>query len=140
MSMGKTIGAIVAGVILQSATSYLIHQVILTPDYMASASTWRDPADITHRMWAILLANLIYVAGAVLIYVRGVENKPWPMQGIRFGILLSLVTVVYSSIYSWVVLEVPHMLAVKWICMEGIQCLLLGLLIAAILQPENAAA
>ncbi len=30
------------------------------------------------------------------------------------------------------------MLAVKWICMEGIQCLLLGLLIAAILQPESA--
>ncbi len=98
MSTGKTIGAIVAGVILQSATSYLIHQVILTPDYMATASTWRDPADITHRMWAILLANVIYVIGAVLIYLRGVENKPWPMQGIRFGILLALVTEVYSSI------------------------------------------
>ena len=140
MSMGKTIGAIVAGVVLQSATSYLIHQVILTPDYMASASSWRDPADITHRMWAILLANVIYVTGAVLIYARGVENKPWPAQGIRFGILFALVTAVYSSIYSWVVLEVPHMLAVKWICMEGIQCLLLGLLIAAILQPQSASA
>jgi hypothetical protein len=140
MSMGKTIGAIVAGLILQSATSYLIHQVVLTPDYMATAATWRDPADITHRMWAILLANLIYVTGAVIIYMRGVENKPWPMQGIRFGILLALVTAVYSSLYSWVILEVPHMLAVKWICMEGIQCLLLGLLIAAILQPSSQSA
>lgn len=140
MSMGKTIGAILGGFVLVSATSYLIHQVILQPDYMASASSWRDPEDITHRMWALLLANLIYVIGAVIIYSRGVENKSWPAQGIRFGILLALVTTVYSSLSSWAVIEVPHILAVKWMCMEGIQCLLLGLLIAAILQPKNAAA
>ena len=53
MSMGKTIGAILGGFVLVSATSYLIHQVILQPDYMASASSWRDPEDIAHRMWAI---------------------------------------------------------------------------------------
>jgi hypothetical protein len=35
----------------------------------------------------MLLAILIYVFGAVLVYVRGVEQKPWIGQGIRFGIL-----------------------------------------------------
>jgi hypothetical protein len=140
MSVGKTIGAIVGSFVFVSGTSYLIHQVLLHQDYMDTANTWREPADITHRMWAILLANLVYVIGAVIIYSRGVENKAWPAQGIRFGILLALVTTIYTSLSNWAVLAIPHMLAVKWICMEGIQCLLLGLLIAAIMQPESATA
>ncbi len=105
-----------------------------------TASLWRSPAEINHRVWAMMIANVIYAVAVVLIYVRGVEHKPWVGQGIRFGILLALVTTVYGSVASWVTVPVPHSLLVKWIVGEGGLCILLGLLVAAITRPKAASA
>ena len=87
------------------------------------------------RVWAMLLAVLIYVIGAVLVYVRGVEQKPWMGQGIRFGILLALVAVVYGSLSGWVILPIPHMLAVKWIVSESLLSVVFGLAVTGICKP-----
>jgi hypothetical protein len=38
-------------------------------------------------MWATLLAVLICVVGAVLVYIRGIEQKLRMGQGIRLGLL-----------------------------------------------------
>ncbi len=140
MSVGKTIGAMAGAFVLQVAGMYLIHDVWLKTDYELTASLWRTPAEINHRMWAMMIANVIYAVAVVLIYVRGVERKAWAGQGIRFGILLALVTTVYVSIASWVMVPVPHSLPMKWIIGEGAVCILLGLLVAAITQPKSASA
>jgi hypothetical protein len=140
MSVGKTIGAMAACCVLQVAGMYVIHDVWLKTDYELTASLWRTPADINHRMWALMIANVIYVIAVVLIYVRGVEHKSWVGQGIRFGILLALATTVYVSTASWVMVPVPHSLPMKWIIGEGALCILLGLLVAAITQPKAASA
>lgn len=78
--------------------------------------------------------------GAVLIYLRGVEAKPWIGQGIRFGIFMALVSVVYGSLSGWVIMPIPHMLAVKWIVYEGLLCVVFGLVVAVICQPKPEAA
>jgi hypothetical protein len=83
---------------------------------------------------------LLYVIAAVLIYVRGVEMKSWVGQGIRFGILLALVSTVYNSLALYVVLPIPHMLALKWMIGEGLLAILFGLLIAVIIQPKTTSA
>jgi hypothetical protein len=87
------------------------------------------------KVWAMLLAVLIYVVGAVLIYLRGVEQKPWMGQSVRFGILLALVAVVYGSLSGWVNLPIPHMLAVKWIVCESLLSVVFGLAVAGICKP-----
>jgi hypothetical protein len=139
-SMKKAIGAIVAGFVVQLGGLFLIHSILLKRDYLDTASVWRAPEAQVARVWAMLLSTLIYAAGAVLIYNRGVESKPWIGQGIRFGILLALVSVVYGSLSGWVILPIPHMLAVKWIVCESILSVVFGLVVAAICQPKPAAA
>lgn len=138
MSVGKTIGAMAGAFVLQVAGMYVIHDVWLKTDYELTASLWRSPAGINHRMWALMIANLIFAVAVVLIYVRGVEHKPWIGQGIRFGILLALVTTVYGSVASWVTMPVPRAIPMKWMVGEGALCILLGLLVAAITQPKSA--
>jgi archaellum biogenesis protein FlaJ (TadC family) len=137
--MKKTPGAIVAGFVVQLGGLFLIHSILLKQDYINTASLWRTQEAQKARIWAVLLAILIYVVGAVLIYIRGVESKPWIGQGIRFGILLALVVVVYGSLSGWVILSVPHMLVVKWIVCESILSVVFGLVVAAICQPKPAA-
>jgi hypothetical protein len=138
--MRKIIFAIVTGFIVQMASLLLIHSVWLKQDYLASAFTWRAQQDQVARGWAMLLAVLIYVIGAVLIYTLAAKPKPWLAQGIRFGILLALVTVVYGSLSGRVILPLSHNLVMKWIIGESALSVVFSLIVAAICQPGSAAA
>ena len=131
--------AVVAGFLVQLVGLLLVHSVWLKQDYVNTAANWRTPEAQTARIWAMLLAILIYVVGAVLIYMQGVEQKSWIGQGVRFGILLALVSVVYGSLSGWVIMPVPHMLVVKWLVGESLLCVLFGLVVAGICQQKPTA-
>ena len=140
MDMKKTIGAVVGAFVLLVGGRYLIHEVWLKPDYMAQAEIMRADADILHRMWILQLANFMFALGAVLIYIRGVEAKSWVGQGIRYGILLAMASVVPQSLIEYSVYPLPHMLGLKWVIGEGGLAVLMALLIAAICQPKQQSA
>lgn len=136
----KKIGAIVAGFILLGAGRYLLHNVLLKGAYLETSSVWRTPEAMLHRLWVFYVANLILAVAAVLIYVRGIEPKPWLGQGIRFGFLLALATAVPQSLTEYGVYPIPHTMALHWIIGEGVLAVLLGVVIAAICRPGAAAA
>jgi hypothetical protein len=140
MDMKKTAIAVVAGFVLQMGGSYLLHSVLLMNSYMATAIVWRSEEAMNQRFWIMLVAQFIFVLGAVLVYQRGAEKKSPLGQGIRFGILLAMVSIVPGSLINYVTIPVPHTLALHWILGEGVQCLLLGILTALICQPKNSAA
>ena len=137
--MKKAIVGMFAGFCVQLVGLVLIHSVWLKQDYVNTAATWRPLPAQQARIWAMLLGILIYVVAAVLIYLRGVESKPWVGQGVRFGILLALVVVVYGSLSGWVILPIPHALVVKWIIGESLLSVVFGLVVAAICQPKPVA-
>ena len=93
-----------------------------------------------HRVLHIYVANLIFSIGAVLIYVRGVEAKPWIGQGVRFGILLALVSVIPNSLVQYFVYPLPHELVLRWMIGGGLLSIVVGLVIAAICQPKQQSA
>jgi hypothetical protein len=140
MDMKKTAVAVVAGFVLQMGGSYLLHSVILMKSYMATSDLWRSEDAMGHRMWIMMVAQFIFVLGAVLVYQRGVERKSPVGQGIRYGILLAMVSIIPDALINYVTIPVPHTIAFHWIIGEGVQCLLLGLLIAFICQPKDSAA
>jgi hypothetical protein len=140
MDMKKTVGAVVGAFVLLVAARYLIHEVWLKPDYMTLTDIMRNEAAIMHRMWILQLGNFSFALAAVLIYMRGVEAKSWVGQGIRFGILLAMASVLPQSMIEYSVYQVPHMLGVKWAIGEGAVTVLMALLIAAICQPKDSAA
>jgi hypothetical protein len=130
--------AIVAGFVLLGIGRYLIHGLWLIATYRQNASLWRPESAMVHLVWVVQLANLILSFAAVLIYVRGVELKPWPGQGLRFGILLALATAVPQSMVEYYTYPVPSMLMIQWIIGEGLLAVLLGVVIAAICRAEPA--
>jgi hypothetical protein len=140
MDMKKTVIAVVAGFVLQMGGSYLLHSVILMNSYTATSDLWRTEDAMGHRMWVMIVAQFLFTLGAVLIYQRGVERKSPVGQGIRYGILLALVSVVPASLIEYVTVPIPHTIAFHWVLGEGVQCVLLGVLIAFICQPKDSAA
>jgi hypothetical protein len=138
MTTKRSLLAIVAGFILLVVGRYLIHSVWLAGAYAENVTLWRTQAAMLHRLWVIHLANLVLAAGTVLIYVRGIEPKPWLGQGIRFGVLLALVTAVPQSLVEFFTYPIPAGLALDWIIGEGVLALLLGVVVAAICRPKAA--
>jgi hypothetical protein len=136
----RSVLAILAGFVLLAGGRYLIHSVWLAGPYAENATLWRTQSAMLHRLWVIHLANLILAAGTVLIYVRGVEAKPWLGQGIRFGTVLALVTAVPQSMVEFFTYPIPAALAVDWIIGEGLLAVLLGVVVAAICRAKAAGA
>lgn len=136
MDTKKLVIAILAGFAVQMGGNFLVHSVWLKDDYVTTAQLWRMPDEITSRIWAIAIAALVYVIGAGLIYAKGIEDKPWLMQGLRFGVLLTMVQAFYSNVIMWVVMPLPHELSIKMLIGDTVVTFLLALVLAALYRPE----
>ena len=85
------------------------------------------------------MSDLLYSILFAWVYARGMEPKPWASQGIRFGILMALFTVVPASLNDYVVYNLPHMLVIEWIAAGFITLIVMGLAVAAILKGSTSA-
>lgn len=138
--MKKLILAAIVAYVFLMATNYLVHSVWLMPDYNAIPQSHRSAGSIARHMWAMLLGQLFFAAMFAYIYSRGVERKPWLAQGIRYGVVMTCMTVIPSSLGEYTVYIIPYALAIKWLIAGAIQLLLLGVIVAGIYKEETAAA
>ena len=119
--------------------SYLIHGMLLMADYGMYASTFRTPED-SERLLPFLIGAHVVMSGAfVAIYRRGIEARPWMGQGIRYGVMVTLLTCVPSYVIYYTILPLGGMLVVKQIVMDSILLLVLGM-VAAFFHKDGAAA
>src|SRR5688500_12436105 len=81
----KCIISAVVMFVMAWALSFVVHGLILGPDYAATPGM-RPPAEAQKIIYWIIIAQAIFGAAFAWIYYQGKEDKPWLTQGIRFGI------------------------------------------------------
>ncbi len=133
MNVKKLVLTIVVVFVAANLAGFLIHAILLRPDYMSVKEHYR-PEGQEMMLW-ICLAYLSFAVGSVIVYAKGVENKPWLGQGIRFGILMWLILAVPSFFIAYAVQPVPTILMVKQVLFEGVDKILLGIITAALYRP-----
>jgi hypothetical protein len=138
MSAKKLVIAMVICYAVLVGTSWLIHEVWLMNDYAATPDSWRLLPDMQQKMWVMFVGQAFFAAMFCYIYSRGAESKPWLAQGVRYGVVMTLLTVIPFSLGEYTVYRVPHMLAVKWMAAGLVQMILLGLIVAGIGQKRPA--
>jgi hypothetical protein len=114
----------------------VVHGVLLDPDYQAMG-TMRPDAEQQSMMGLMFLAHAILAAGFVWIYARGVENKPWLGQGLRFGFAVACIAVIPVYLIYYVVLPTPGAVAVKQIVFDTILTLILGAVVAFLYRGQG---
>jgi hypothetical protein len=114
--------------IVANLTGFFVHGVWLKQDYLPVASMYRPDSEI--KIVFIVLGYLAFAIGSVWLYAHGVEDKPRLGQGLRFGIALWLVLAIPSFFIAYAVQPVPLILMVKQVLSEGVNKILLGLIIA----------
>ena len=110
--------------------SFVVHGMLLRPDYMQLSSLFRLESDQQRYFPLMILAHVILAGAFVWIYARGVESKPWLPQGLRFGIAVALLTIVPSYLIYFVVQPMPAAVVVKQILFDGLLLLILGAIVA----------
>jgi hypothetical protein len=133
MNMKRLVLTIIVVFVVANFTGFFIHAIWLRQDYMPIAQHYRPEGQ--EKMLFIVLAYLSFAIGSVIVYAKGVENKPWLGQGVRFGILMWLVLTVPSFFIAYAVQPVPTILMAKQVLCEGVDKILLGIISAALYRP-----
>jgi hypothetical protein len=120
--------------------SFVVHGLLLHPDYMQLTGLFRTEADAQRYFPLMLLAHVILAGAFVWIYARGVERKPWLPQGVRFGFAVALLTIVPSYLIYFVVQPMPSSVVAKQIVFDGILLVVLGCIVAWFYRDRSASA
>ena len=119
--------------------SFIVHGMLLHADYAALPNLFRPEADAQQYFPLMILAHVVMAGALVWIYSRGVEAKPWLGQGIRFGLVIALLTVVPTYTIYYVVQPMPGVHVVKQIVFDGILLLVLGAVVAFLYRGDKRA-
>ena len=138
MDLKKLVAAVVVGYIVLMVLGYVIHNIWLMPVYREYDQVWRSPELMMKKRWVMFVGQFIFTVLFAWIYTRGLENKPWVGQGIRYGIAMTLLAVVPAACAQYTVYPIPYTLAVKWMVGGAVQLIVLGLVVAGLLRRSAA--
>jgi len=138
MNWKQFIIAVIVGFIALGVMDYVIHELILGGAYEPLAGTvLRAREDMNSNLWAMILAEIIFVVMFVWIYTFGVKGKGL-MEGVRYGLYIGLLYSIVPSVGIWAMIPVSGWLCWMWIIFSLIETIILGLIVGAIYKTVRA--
>lgn len=130
----------ISGLVLTIAAGlcgFLIHGLLLKPDYAALGPIMRSDEDSAHYIFPwMVLADLAYGFGITWIYRQGwTPGRTAIAQGLRCGLAIALVSTIPMFLIYYAVEPLPSNLVAKQLIFSTVQMLLLGVLVA-LLNPS----
>jgi hypothetical protein len=122
--------SVVAMFVLAMAIGFVVHGLVLAPDYAALPNLFRGEAEQQQFFGYMLLAHVPLAFAFVWVYLRGREDKPFVAQGLRYGIAVALLTAVPMYLIYYAVQPMPGMLVVKQIAFDTIGWMVMGVAVA----------
>lgn len=123
--------------ILFMAAGFAVHGTLLNDDYEATGLMRSAAEQQQYFMWMILAH--VFMAGAFTwIYSRGMENRAWLGQGLRFGLAVACLTAIPYYLIYYCVQPMPGMLVAKQIVFDTIVLMILGAVVAYLYRSKTA--
>jgi membrane protease YdiL (CAAX protease family) len=131
--MNKTFAiSVVVMFVVTMALGFVVHGLILGQSYAALPNLFRGEQDQAGHFGYMILAHVFMAIGFTWIYRQGRENKPWLMQGVRFGIAVALLTVIPTYLIYFAVQPLPSDLVAQQIVYDTIATVIMGIVVAAV--------
>lgn len=117
--------------------AFVVHGLLLAPDYAALGTIYRSAADSQQYMLWMIFAHVSIGFTMTWIYAQGFSGGgSSSAQGLRFGCAMALFSTVPGYLIHYAVQPLPASLVFKQVMYGSIGMLLLGLLVAW-LQPRR---
>jgi hypothetical protein len=120
------------------AGGMVVHGMLLADEYAATGLMRPEAEQQAFMVWMIV-AHVLMAGAFTWIYARGVENKPWLGQGLRFGLALALFCTIPMYLIYYCVQPLEQSLVVKQIAYDTILMLLLGAVVAFLYRGQGRA-
>ncbi|MFZ5801519.1 MAG: hypothetical protein ACOY3K_00185 [Candidatus Omnitrophota bacterium] len=116
-----------------------IHTYSLKALYVQTAHLWRSGADIGGYLWLLWAGYGVLAPLFVFIFSKGYEaGKSTLEQGMRYGFWIGLLLAAPGSIFAYVVMPIPDILAVAWFVTGLFEALVAGLVLGIVYRPKEA--
>jgi hypothetical protein len=129
--MKKLILSVLAVFIAWSAMDFVIHGVILSSSYAATASLWRPMGEM--KMAVMYVSGFIGSLTFVLIYFQFISKKSIS-TGLKYGLLFGLSTGVPMGYGSYSVMPIPYLMAFTWCFGSVVEAMVGGLIVGSIIR------
>ena len=124
--MKKIVISSVVLFVVSMLLGFVVHATLLHGDYEASG-LMRSAEDQESKFGFMLLGHALIAVGFTLIYRRGREDKPWLGQGVRFGLVWAVASLIPSYFIYYAVMPFELTLILKQIVFDTIAVTLLGI-------------
>jgi len=111
---------------------FIIHSVILGDYYMSMTGIWRP--EMMSFMWIMHLCTFIFSFLLIFIFIKGYEDRGI-MEGVRFGIMMFLITTGIGAAYQYILYPLPFALVLQWFCYGLVEFIIAGTAAALIYKP-----
>jgi len=128
--------AVAAVFVVGMVMGFLIHGQLLEPDYKGLGPLMRSEQDAQAHFPYMVLGYVCFSLAFVWLYTKGLDDKPWIGQGLRFGFAAWLFGAVSVFLTYYAVQPLPASLVCKQIGLEFIYFLLLGIAVAGIYRKS----
>ena len=122
--------------IVYMAGGFVVHGTLLKQDYMGLPNLFRSEQESMPYFHLMIFAHVLMAGAFTWIYARGVENKPWLGQGLRFGLAVALLAVLPIYLIYFSVQPMPAGLVVKQIIYDTVLTLILGAVVAFLYRGQ----
>jgi hypothetical protein len=132
--MNKNFVISVVGLFIVSMLlGFVVHGLMLAPEYAKLVpGLFRAPDDAQRHFPMMLLAHVCIALGWTWVYRQGRENKPWLMQGVRFGIGIAVLCTIPGYLIYYAVQPMPSDLVAQQIVYDTIASVIMGIAAAAL--------
>ena len=122
--------------VVYMACGFVVHGMLLRDDYAATGLMRPEEQQQEYFAW-MLIAHVMMAGAFTWIYARGVENRPWLGQGLRFGLAVAFLAVIPLYLIYYTVQPLPSDLVVKQIVFDTVCTLLLGVVVAFLYRGQS---
>ena len=129
--MKKIILSTIAVFLAWSVMDFILHSVILSASYAATASLWRPMGEM--KMGVMYVAGLIASLAFVVIFARFFSNKGI-ITGLKYGLWFGLGAGVSMGYGSYSVMPIPYHMAFTWFLGSVIEGAVGGIILGAIIK------
>ncbi|PJB82184.1 MAG: hypothetical protein CO090_02770 [Acidobacteria bacterium CG_4_9_14_3_um_filter_49_7] len=127
--MKRVAAAIVSVYVVLEAMDFLIHNVLLSKAYAASAQLWRPQAEM--KMGLMFLVTFIFVVCFVMVFTRFFKEKN-VKTGTLYGLIFGIGTGVSMGYGTYAAMPLPYYIALSWFLSSVVEMTVAGAILGLI--------
>jgi hypothetical protein len=137
MNLGRVAAAAVVAWVVSIGIGYLVNQVLFAGLMQANVTAFRPEAEMMGNLPIGFGALLLGFFAFAYAYAKGYEGGNGVMEGIRFGVVASVIVNGFGVIWFYVTVPITGSLAAAMVIDTVVELAIYGAIVGAIYKPAG---